>query len=64
MKMRSLLLSVIVLLLLMPASVLAQPAKEIITLSRLRTEGLHNPLGLDTATPRFSWQLQASVPCV
>ncbi len=31
-----------------------------VTLQQLRTENLVNPVGLDVATPRFSWQLAGS----
>jgi alpha-L-rhamnosidase len=37
----------------------AQPAEAQTTVTNLLTENLHNPLGLDAAQPRLSWQLQS-----
>ncbi|MEI8085590.1 MAG: family 78 glycoside hydrolase catalytic domain [Paludibacter sp.] len=35
-------------------------ASATISVTALRTEGLNNPLGIDTEQPRFSWKLEAS----
>lgn len=59
MKTHSLLIAAVGLLLSMPLPLHAQPTQEPVSLADLRTEALHNPLGLDTETPRFSWQLQS-----
>jgi alpha-L-rhamnosidase len=40
----------------------ARAAKPLLTVEQLRCEGWTNPLGVDTATPRLSWRLQATHP--
>ena len=64
MKTRTFFILVVCILLSIPLSIQSQTAKEIITLTNLRTEALINPLGLDTKTPRFSWELQSNKPNV
>lgn len=49
------------LLLITLCLLLSQPAwSQVVSVARLRTEQLINPLGLDTNTPRFSWQLESA----
>lgn len=60
MKTHSFLISAICALLSVPIAIQSQATNEIVTLTNLRTEAMTNPLGLDTETPRFSWQLQST----
>ncbi len=46
--------SLIILFLWLPLAVIAK-----VTLSQLRVENLTQPLGIDTAEPRFSWQISS-----
>ena len=49
-------------LLLLTAFLLAPAAVRAIAPTSLKTEFLDNPLGIDTAKPRFSWIVEDSTP--
>lgn len=55
-----LLIGICLSLYLSPQVLQSQSKKEIVSVSELRTEGMTDPLGIHTETPRFSWQLQSS----
>ncbi|MCR4614163.1 MAG: hypothetical protein K5778_09180, partial [Bacteroidaceae bacterium] len=37
----------------------AMVSQAALTVTELKVEGLRSPLGIDTQTPRFSWQLES-----